>query len=436
MDVLREQVPGLSIAVFRIVVGVVGLLVALRYVAYGWVDTLLVDPAVHFSYPGFAWVRAWPQPWMTVHVTAMGVAALSLALGYRHRLATALFFVLLTWIELIDRTLYINHYYWLALTALLLVALPASNRCSIAALRRGPLDVPRMAVWLVRFQVGMVYVFAGLAKLNGDWLLRGEPLDTWLGARTDVPLLGGLLGVSAVAIALSWAGALFDLTIVGWLSWHRTRPYAYAVLVAFHLVTWLLFPNIGVFPLVMTLSALVFFPPDWPAHIARRVRWLRIAPIDGLGVAKRRIPSWAFGAATLYVAAMVALPIQSSLHTDTAWSGDRYQFAWRVMLTEKAGTADFRVVEPRSGDTWIVDAPYGLTVRQQAVMATDPALIVQAAHMIETELRSAGHGNVAVHADAWVAYNGRPHQRWIDPSVDLTTAQGVPLRSIVLPLER
>ena len=59
-------------------------------------------------------------------------------------------------------------------------------------------------------------------------------------------MVGPLLGEVWAAYAFSWAGAFFDLTIVGWLIWRRTRPMAYLVLVAFHLMTYLLFPQIGV----------------------------------------------------------------------------------------------------------------------------------------------------------------------------------------------
>ena len=44
----------------------------------------------------------------------------------------------------------------------------------------------------------------------------------------------------------------------------RVRLPAYAAAVVFHVATWLLF-NIGMFPWIMVVSALVFFTPDWPA---------------------------------------------------------------------------------------------------------------------------------------------------------------------------
>ena len=43
---------------------------------------------------------------------------------------------------------------------------------------------------------------------------------------------------------MSWGGFLYDLTIVLWLSWRRSRPFAYAVVCTFHFFTHVFF-NIG-----------------------------------------------------------------------------------------------------------------------------------------------------------------------------------------------
>lgn len=434
----RDEVSGLSLAVFRIGIGTVGALIAVRYLLYGWIGSLLVDPPIHFTYPGLGWIRPWSEPFMSVHVVLMAIAAVLVAVGYRHRVAAAAFAILFAYVELIDRTLYINHYYWIVLTAALLAFLPAANRWSIDARRIGPRGVPRIAVWAARFQVGMVYALAGIAKLNHDWLIRGEPLATWLGARTDIPIVGSAFGITAVAITLAWAGALFDLTVVAWLSWPRTRLYAFATLTAFHVVTWRLFPTIGVFPLAMTVGALIFLAPDWPHALVRILRrratppkWTDQNPRPGQNLIRSRA---AVAGLSTYVIVMLLIPLRSTMSGDTLWTGDGYQFAWRVMLTEKAGTVDFRIVDPATGARWTVDGPDGLTMRQSSLMATDPALTVQGAHMIEDELHRRGHGDVEVYADAFVSYNGRPHQRFIDPTVDLTRSGDFDLATFVLPL--
>ena len=217
-------------ALFRIGFGIVGMVLVVRFFARGWIETLLIEPEYHFSYPGFEWVRVWPEPWMQVHFLVIGLAALGIALGYRYRLSAGLFAVTLGYVELIDRSLFLNHYYWVVLTASVMVFLPLNAAMSLDARRgrvRTPGRYPAWVIWMLRFQVGMVYVFAGLAKLNGDWLLRAEPLSTWLPARSEMWLIGPGLTIPVVAYLLSWAGAFFDLTIVVWLSWRRTRPVAY-----------------------------------------------------------------------------------------------------------------------------------------------------------------------------------------------------------------
>ena len=60
--------------------------------------------------------------------------------------------------------------------------------------------------------------FAGLAKINADWLLEALPLRIWLAARSDLPVAGPLLSQVWVAYAFSWFGMAYDLGIVFFLS--------------------------------------------------------------------------------------------------------------------------------------------------------------------------------------------------------------------------
>ncbi len=417
-------------ALFRIGFGIVGMVLVIRFFARGWIETLLVEPAYHFTYPGFEWVQVWPEPWMQVHFLVIGLAALGIALGYRYRLSAGLFALSLGYVELIDRSLYLNHYYWVVLTGAVMVFLPLNATLSLDA-RQGRVRTtpryPAWVVWMLRFQVGMVYVFAGLAKLNGDWLLRAEPLSTWLPARSEMWLIGPVLTLPVVAYLFSWAGALFDLTIVGWLSWRRSRPYAYVALVVFHTLTWLMFPSIGLFPLLMSLSALVFFDPAWPEPFlpsqsafpppgAKR-RWGRW-PEGPEGVLEnqaspRLSPGW-IGVGALYVLVMIALPLRHHLIPgDVKWTGEGYLGSWQVMLSEKSASADFVVTDRASGKTWTVPPPDYLTERQRMVMATDPVMIRQTARLIADDLG----GHVEVAADVRLSFNGRMSQQFTDPEV-------------------
>ena len=421
-----EEVSAASGALFRIGFGIVGVILVFRFFARGWIESLLIEPAYHFSYPGFEWVRVWPEPWMHVQFLVIGLAALGIALGYHYRLSAALFALSLGYVELIDRSLYLNHYYWVVLTAGVMVFLPLNAAYSLDARRgrvRTPGSYPAWVIWMLHFQVGMVYVFAGLAKLNGDWLLRAEPLSTWLPARSDMWLIGPVLTLPVVAYLFSWAGAFFDLTIVAWLSWRPARPYAYVALVVFHTLTWLMFPSIGVFPLLMSLSALVFFDPAWPEHFLPQERSdVRRGGPKGrrgsFGARHPLEPAW-IGVGAIYVLIMIALPLRHHLTPgDVKWTGEGYLGSWQVMLSEKSASADFIVTDPATGKTWTVPPPEYLTERQQMVMATDPVMIRQTARLIADDLG----GHVEVAADVRLSFNGRMSRPFTDPEVVISEA--------------
>jgi hypothetical protein len=225
-----------------------------------------------------------------------------------------------------------------------------------------------------------------------------------------------------VAYLMSWAGAFFDLTIVGWLSWRRTRPIAYIVLVVFHTVTWVLFPSIGLFPLLMSLSALVFFEPDWPTRFValgapRSFRPGRVSPV------------W-IGVGSAYVLLMIALPLRHHLAPgDVKWTGEGYLGSWQVMLSEKSGSAIFIVTDPSTGNTWAVPPPDYLTERQQMVMATDPVMIRQTADLVASDIG----GGVEVAADVSLSFNGRTSQQFTDPDMVIHDAPpGEPARRFVI----
>ncbi len=443
-----RPVSGESAAAFRVIFGLVGLAVVLRLFAHGWIGQLYIEPEYRFSYPGFGWVRPWPGWGMYLHFAALGLLSIGVALGYRYRLCAALFFVGFTYAELIDRTTYLNHHYWICLVALLIIFLPLNRVWSVDAWRNPAIradGLPSWVVWALRAQVGAVYVFAGIAKLNPDWLLNAQPMRIWLYQHGDMPLFGPLLQEVWVAYAMSWAGAAFDLTIVGWLLWRRTRLWAYLALVGFHIATWILFPRLGIFPWMMIGASLVFFDPDWPRRVIRAVgvKGLRPPspqPSPSMGEGVDRL-SWRTRAVLVglgvFALVQVALPLRHFAYPSNArWSEEGYLFSWRVMLTEKVGFVQFRVRDPETRQAWIVSPDEYLTPLQVERMAIQPDLILQTAHFMAENFAERGFPGVTVKADAFVSWNGRPNARLIDPDADLAAiASGLGPKGWALPYE-
>jgi vitamin K-dependent gamma-carboxylase len=422
-----------GLAAFRGAFGALMLFAVARFVARGWVSELYLDPPFHFTYLGFGWVRVLPAWAMTGLFSVMALAAIGILLGAFTRASACVFFAAFTYAELIDKATYLNHYYLVSLLALLLVFVPSSATASLDALwrrkrNRAPLEVRAWAYLLLRVQVGLVYVFAGAAKLNADWLFAAQPLRTWLQVHTDLPLIGPVLGQAETAFVMSWAGAAFDLAIVPLLLWKPSRRRAYAAAVAFHVSIWLLFP-VGVFSWVMLVAATVFFDPGWPR------RWFAAradaAPASGRGALSRASVALAFA----YVLVQLLVPLRFLAYPGAVnWTEEAFRFAWRVMLIEKSGSVEYRVTTDR-GQT-LVRPRSELTPLQYKMMSTQPDMIHEYAQHVAARFRAAGHADVRVYADAYAALNGRPGQRLIDPGFELGSApRSLGPQPFIVPLE-
>ncbi len=266
------------LVVFRILFGLVVAFGALRFMVEGWIETLLVEPKFFFSFWGFEWI---PRPDRVSAYALYGVitaSAVSVSLGYRYRWSVAILFLSFTYAELLDATNYLNHYYLVILLTVLLFFIPAHRAFSLDVLvgRVSELvKVPKLYRYLLMFQLAIVYTFAGLAKVNADWLLEAMPMAIWLPERAHYPLVGELLRQPWVAYAFSWTGCLYDLTIIGWLLWRPSRKWAYVAVIVFHLMTWAMF-NIGLFPLIMMTSTLLFFDAEAQDTFLRKAKALVI----------------------------------------------------------------------------------------------------------------------------------------------------------------
>jgi vitamin K-dependent gamma-carboxylase len=434
---LRRHVDAASLAAFRIGFGMLLLVATLRSFYKGAIAQYFLVPTHFFKYWGFAWVKAWPGPGMYLHFALMALCALGVCLGYRYRPSVLGFGVLFAYAHLIDKTNYLNHYYLVVCVCALMACLPLAGLWSLDA-RRDPAlrreQLPSWMLWLLRAQFGLVYFFGGVAKLNADWLLRAEPLASWLGRSSDLPWIGALLEKPATAYAMSWAGAAFDLSIVALLCLRRTRPLAYAALVAFHLTTARLF-SIGMFPYFMLCGALLFFEPSWPKTLVNRLSRRRAlsAPSALPPPPPARVPLWAVA----FLGLQLLLPLRHWLYPgNLCWTEQGFRFSWNVMLMEKNGAVDFRVVEPETGRVYRASPGDYFTPFQVAMMSPQPDMLLEAAQIVAADYRARGVKQPAVYADAFAALNGRPMQRLIDPDVDLSReTDGLSNKSWILPMK-
>lgn len=432
-----ETIDPAGLVAFRVLYGLLATFSAVRFVAHGWVERFFGEPTFFFRFWGFDWVPVPSVAGVYALFAVMAIAGVCVALGYRYRLALIAYLVCFAWVELIDVTNYLNHYHLFLLLGVVALFLPLHRHASldvrqgrVAALSR----FPRRWARALQLQVGLVYVFAGLAKANGDWLIHAQPLNIWLSARQDFPLIGPLFGHFEVALFFSWAGFLHDLFVPCLLLWRKTVWFAFAALCVFHLTTHLLF-DIGMFPLIMTMAATTFLPPEWPRRLWRLLSLGRLrlpgsllhrtAPDtskpEHLENQDVRPNPWVMRVAVVFFAVQVLMPLRAHLYGgDVNWHEQGMRWSWRVMVREKNGSILYRVkVAGRDGELHVPPSRY-LTSHQEREMSGQPDLILRLAHHIADDFMARGHEAVEVRVDALVSYNGRPMARLIDPDRDLT----------------
>ncbi len=418
----KESLP-YPLALYRIGFGILVMFSLARFFLNGWVESLYLVPDFHFSYYGFSWVK--PIGVFTYFIFIICFSsALFVTIGYRYRYAIIILFLSFTYIELMDKTTYLNHYYLISCISFLMIFLPCTSYFAIDCKKN--LKIPQWTIDSLKFLIIIVYIYAGLAKINSDWLVNAQPLKIWLRAKYTIPLIGETLLQKDFSYYLfSWGGMIYDCVIPFLLLCKRTRYFAFFMVIAFHIMTRILFPPIGMFPYIMIFSCIIFFDSSTHKKILDFIKSTFrlkiknnekfISDIKSFGRNKFIIPTL-----SLFFIFQIIFPLRSSLYPgELFWNEQGYRFSWRVMLIEKTGYTTFKVVDNNTNKFQVVDNMEFLTPFQEKQMSFQPDMILEYAHYLGKTFEQRGFSNVSVYADSYVTLNGRPSIKFIDPKVDL-----------------
>lgn len=430
------------LAVYRIAIGLMLFISIVRFWSKGWIEDMYIKPLHFFPFYGFEFVMPLGS-YTYILFFICALAALMVAFGFFYRIASIILFFSFTYIELMDKSTYLNHYYFMSLVLFILMFLPANRYFSVDSWRNPLLladQTPQWNIDILKLLLAILYFYAGIAKLNSDWLLNALPLKIWLPSRNDVPIIGLLFNYPATAFVFSWVGCLYDLSIA-FLLWNkRTRLLAYVTVVVFHGLTAILFP-IGMFPYVMIIAALIFFSAGFHKRIIETINKLFNLPESFIypnvrfsykpGIQKVLLAGFA---AFFFIQLLV--PFRYLLYPgELFWTEQGYRFSWRVMLIEKAGYAQF-TIKDATGKFAVANNNDFLTVLQEKMMSTQPDMILQYAHILRDHYVKLGFRSPQVYVDSYVTLNGRRGKVFINPNTDLTKKQeSFKAKSWILPLQ-
>lgn len=337
-------------------------------------------------------------------------------------------------------------------------------------------NVRRVHLLLLRVQWSVAYFFAGCAKCSAEFLIRREPLRAYLqmGVASGMPLapLAPLLTAEPTVAAAAIFALTFDLGAAFALWFQPTfKPFC-ALAAAFHLTNAMMFSTIGSFPFVSLASCLLFTeatplakPMEQPQRKGEQCKAGsgkagsgKADRSNGHRISDNKSRQSILAAISVWCAVQILLPLRHHLLSDdVAWTKLGNEFAWRMMADTTDGWVDLTLtlhptnrsfrLHPQS----LPPAPVTLTshsIRQllaspgnlQQYIVAERAAAAKAllggtlgseASAERNRFRPGGASNhgrggrrLSVHAECWKSVNGRPYQRYCDPTFDFGGQDG------------
>ncbi len=413
---LFTKIDNSPLLIFRIFFGILVALECYGAIVTGWIRRTLVEPQFTFSFIGFEWLQPLPGNGMYFYFFIMGTLGVCIALGYKYRFSIISFTILWTAVYLMQKSSYNNHYYLLILISLFMCFFPANRGYSLDTRQNPALRHDYMhsyVKWAVVLQLFIVYTYASIAKLYGDWLDFGIVRILMLD-KADYPIIGVLLQEAWVHKVVGIFGILFDFLIIPALLWKPTRKVAFVISIFFHLFNSIVF-QIGIFPYLSLAFTVFFFEPE----VIRKIFFKKKEPYAGGEI---QVPSYKnviLGLGGVYFLIQFALPLrQHFLKDEVLWTEEGHRLSWRMMLRSRAGNIDFTVLDIKTGVSKIVDLDDYLTKKQKRRIAAYPDFIWQFAQRLKKEYTIKGQ-DVSVFVNSKISVNGRPLRTFINPEIDL-----------------
>lgn len=433
-SILMRPVDSSTLGAFRIFFGMLMLWSTVDVYLRGWIHKYYIKPQFFFPYELFPWVTPWPGEGMYYHFAVMGIAAFLLALGLFYRFAAIAFFLTYTYSFLIDKSSYNNHYYFICLISFLLCFIRANNWMSLDTLWKRKFkigsdspSVPYWNVFILQFQIFIVYFYGGIAKINFDWL-NGEPMRHWLkepAGRDNTPSIVAQFLESELGVYFfSYGGLIFDLAIGFLLVCKKSRLWGFGLLLVFNITNNWMF-KIGIFPFLMIFATVIFLEPNTPRNFIQRF-FPKLKPNSvELKQAPIILRKLAISFVAIYIIVQILLPFRHWLYEgNVSWTEEGHNYSWRMKIRskEKCGLR-FAATNPVTGEKWPILAENHLIGNQYPNMCRKPHMLIYYAHYLRDKIKETGISNPIITVVTSVSLNYRPLQPIVDPNLNLANEE-------------
>ena len=417
---LFKQIDNAPLIVFRIFFGFLIACESFGAIATGWVKANLIDIKYAFPFIGFEWIKPLPENGMFFYFVLMGILGIFIMLGYYYRLAIILSTILWAGVYFMQKTTYNNHYYLLLIISFFMIFLPANQFASIDV-KQGrinkKLSMPYWISLVFIVQIAILYFYASIAKLYPDWL-DGTFTKNLLAATTTRAFFLNIFSKPWFYLFIAYAGIFFDLLIVPFLLFKKTRTIALLASLIFHLFN-AIFLQIGIFPFFALSFSLFFYEPE-----KIRNRFLKRKPkIEWPSNSENNLygKKLVFYIFLPFLILQLLLPLRHYLiKGDVLWTEEGHRLSWRMMLRERSGYINIKIKDNNTNEIFIYNYNKDLTPYQAKNLATKPDFIWQYCQRIKKEYTNK---NISIYIDCKNSINRSEYKTLIDPKQDFVKAK-------------
>lgn len=414
---IYKNIDNSPLILFRILFGFLVAAESFGAILTGWVKRVFIDTQFTFTFIGFEWLEILHGNVMYGYFCAMGIFGIMIMLGARYRIAIISFTILWAGVYLAQKTAYNNHYYLLMVISFYMCFVPA-NRYKSLDVKWNPqlksLAMPKWVSLLFIIQISMVYIYAAIAKFYPDWL-DGTFTKNLLIGSTNIPFFKNLFSKEWFYLFIAYSGILFDLLIVPFLLFKKTRTIAFIASLIFHIFNSIVL-QIGIFPFFALGFILFFYEPE----TIRKIFFKR----------KESFVSDSFDESHKKIVQMILIPIlviqlilpirHHFIKGDVLVTEEGHRLSWRMMLRQKSGYIQFTIVDKDTKKRSNYFYNKNLTYKQVNALSTKPDFIWQYCQRIKKEYKGK---NISIFIDCKNSINHKPYQTLIDPKVDFSKAK-------------
>jgi hypothetical protein len=277
--------------------------------------------------------------------------------------------------------------------------------------------------WIVVLQLFIVYVYASIAKMYGDWL-DFSTIAVLMHSKKNYWLVGGILQEPWIHTIIGSVGILFDLLIIPALLWKPSRKAAFFLSLFFHLFNSIIF-QIGIFPYLSIAFSVFFFEPETIRKIFFKTKLAFVSTYTALPNHKNIL---IIGAA-IYIIIQLVLPLRHhAIEDNILWTEEGHRMSWRMMLRSRQGKGTFKVVDKNTKEEIIIKPKDYLSSGQERKIFAYPDFAWQFAQYLKKEFKK-NNRNVSVYLEnSKISINRRPYVPFIDSKTDLAAEKWIRLK--------